>query len=77
VVFSAGGDGGERSPEHPPQSLAGSEICDLLRGCAPNVYHRSMIIVPHAAPEGYEWFVTLVVLVCLHFAVRNLMRARR
>jgi ABC-type nickel/cobalt efflux system permease component RcnA len=36
-----------------------------------------MIIVPHGAPEGYEWFVTLVVLVCLYFAVRNLMRARR
>jgi hypothetical protein len=32
---------------------------------------------PHGAPEGYEWFVTLVVLVCLYFAVRNFMRARR
>ena len=57
--------------------LAGSEICDLFRGCAPNVYHRSMIIVPHGAPEGYEWFVTLVVVVGLYFAVRNFMRARR
>ena len=57
--------------------LAGSEICALLRGCAPNVYHRSMIIVPHGAPEGYEWFVTLVVLVCLYFVVRNFIRARR
>jgi hypothetical protein len=57
--------------------LAGSEICALLRGCAPDVYHRSMILVPHGAPEGYEWFVMLVVLVCLYFAVRNFMRARR
>jgi hypothetical protein len=29
------------------------------------------------APEGYEWFVALVVLVGLYFAVRNFMRARR
>jgi hypothetical protein len=36
-----------------------------------------MFIIPYGAPEGYEWFVTLVVLVCLYFAVRNLMRARR
>ena len=36
-----------------------------------------MIIVPHGAPEGYEWFVALVVLVYLYFAVRSLMRARR
>jgi hypothetical protein len=57
--------------------LAGSEICALLRGCTPNVYHRSMIIVPHGALEGYEWFVTLVVLVGLYFAVRNFMWARR
>jgi len=28
-----------------------------------------------ARPEGYEWFVTLVVLVGLYFAVRNFMRA--
>jgi hypothetical protein len=48
-----------------------------LLGCAPNVYHRSMIIVPHDAPEGYEWLVTLVVLVCLYFVVRNFIRARR
>ena len=39
--------------------------------------HRSMFIVPHGAPEGYEWFVALVVLVGLYFAVRNFMRARR
>ena len=39
--------------------------------------HRSMFIVPYGAPEGYEWFVTLVVLVGLYFAVRNFMRARR
>jgi hypothetical protein len=25
----------------------------------------SMFIIPYGAPEGYEWFVTLVVLVCL------------
>ena len=48
-----------------------------LAGCAPNVYHRSMFIVPYGAPEGYEWFVALVVLVGLYFAVRNFMRARR
>jgi hypothetical protein len=35
------------------------------------------MFVPYGAPEGYEWFVTLVVLVCLYFAVRNFMRARR
>jgi hypothetical protein len=34
-----------------------------------------MFIVPHGAPEGYEWFVALVVLVGLYFAVRNFMRA--
>jgi hypothetical protein len=33
-----------------------------------------MIIVPHGAPEGYEWFVALVVLVGLCFAVCTLMR---
>jgi hypothetical protein len=48
-----------------------------LQGCAPNVYYRGMFIIPHGAPEGYEWFVALVVLVCLYFAVRSLMRARR
>jgi hypothetical protein len=26
-----------------------------------------MFIVPYGAPEGYEWFVTLVVLVGLYF----------
>jgi hypothetical protein len=31
----------------------------------------------HGCPGGYEWFVTLVVLVCLYFAVRNFMRSRR
>jgi hypothetical protein len=36
-----------------------------------------MFIIPHGAPEGYEWFVTLVVLVGLCFAVINFMRARR
>jgi hypothetical protein len=37
-----------------------------------------MFIVPYGAPEGYEWFVTLVVvLVGLYCAVRNFMRARR
>jgi hypothetical protein len=35
-----------------------------------------MFIIPHGAPEGYEWFVALVVLVDLYFAVRNFMRAR-
>jgi hypothetical protein len=34
-----------------------------------------MFIIPHGAPEGYEWFVALVVLACLYFAVRNFMRA--
>ena len=36
-----------------------------------------MFVIPYGAPEGYEWFVTLVVLVCLYFSVRNFMRARR
>jgi hypothetical protein len=36
-----------------------------------------MFIIPHGAPEGYEWCVALVVLVGLYFAVRNFMRARR
>jgi hypothetical protein len=36
-----------------------------------------MFIVPHGAPEGYEWFVALVVLVGLYFAVRNFMRATK
>ena len=33
-----------------------------------------MFVIPYGAPEDYEWFVTLVVLVCLYFAVR-FMRA--
>jgi hypothetical protein len=36
-----------------------------------------IFVVPHGAPEGYEWLVALVTLVCLYFAVRNFMRARR
>jgi len=35
-----------------------------------------MFIIPHGAPEGYEWFVALVVLVGLYFAVLNFMRSR-
>jgi hypothetical protein len=35
-----------------------------------------MLILPHGAPEGYEWFVALVVLVGLYVAVRNFMRRR-
>jgi hypothetical protein len=35
-----------------------------------------MFVIPYGAPEDYEWFVTLVVLVCLYFAVL-FMRARR
>jgi hypothetical protein len=27
---------------------------------------RSMFFIPHGAPEGYEWLVALVVLVCLY-----------
>jgi hypothetical protein len=30
-----------------------------------------MFVIPYGAPEGYEWFVTLVVLVCLYFVVRK------
>src|SRR6516165_6116840 len=52
-------------------------ICALLRECTPNFYHRSMFIIPHGAPEGYEWFVALVVLVGLYFAVRNFIRGFR
>ena len=37
----------------------------------------NVFVIPYGAPEGYEWFVTLVVLVCLYLAVRNFMRARR
>ena len=55
----------------------GSEICTLLWECAPKVYTCGMFVIPYGAPEGYEWVVTLVVLVCLYFAVRNFMRARR
>jgi len=33
-----------------------------------------MFIVPHGAPEGYEWFVALVVLVGLCFDVCTFMR---
>jgi hypothetical protein len=33
-----------------------------------------MFVIPYGAPEGYEWFVTLVVLVCLYFAVRNFIK---
>jgi uncharacterized YccA/Bax inhibitor family protein len=36
-----------------------------------------MFIIPHGAPEGYEWLVALGVLVDLYFAVRSFMRARR
>jgi hypothetical protein len=35
-----------------------------------------MFIIPHGAPEGYEWFVTLVVLVGLYLAVCSFMRSR-
>jgi hypothetical protein len=49
----------------------------LLQGCAPNVYHRSMFIIPYGAPEGYEWIIALVVLVGLYFAVRSFIRSRR
>jgi hypothetical protein len=44
---------------------------------APNAYTSGMFIIPHGAPEGYEWFIALVVLVGLYFAVRNFIRARR
>jgi hypothetical protein len=36
-----------------------------------------MFIIPHGAPEGYEWFVALVVLVGLYLAVRSFMRSRK
>jgi hypothetical protein len=36
-----------------------------------------MFVIPYGAPEGYEWFITLVVLVGLYFAVRNFMRVIR
>jgi hypothetical protein len=49
----------------------------LLRGCAPDLYHCGMLIIPYGAPEGYEWLVALVVLVGLYFAIRSFMRARR
>jgi hypothetical protein len=37
----------------------------------------AMFVIPHGAPEGYEWFVALLVLVGPYFAVRNFMRVRR
>jgi hypothetical protein len=37
----------------------------------------AIFIIPHGAPERYEWFVALVVLVGLYFTVCNFMRARR
>jgi hypothetical protein len=57
--------------------LRQGKFCALLRGRAPNLYYGGMFIIPYGAPEGYEWFVALVVLVGLYFAVRNFMRARR
>jgi hypothetical protein len=36
-----------------------------------------IFVIPHGAPEGYEWLVALVVLVCLYFAVRNFRPPRR
>jgi hypothetical protein len=36
-----------------------------------------VFVIPHGAPEGYEWLVALVTLVCLYFAVRKFMRARQ
>jgi hypothetical protein len=62
------------------QQFAGSKFCPLLQGCTPNSTNRSMFILPHGlleSYEGHEWFVALVVLVGLYFAVRNLMRAWR
>jgi hypothetical protein len=38
---------------------------------------RSIFYRPSWSSEGYEWFVALVVLVGLYFAVRNFIRARR
>ena len=52
------------------------EICALLRGCAPNLYHCGMFIIPYGAPQGYEWLVALVALVGLYFAIRSFIRAR-
>jgi len=46
-----------------------------LAGMRAELLPASMFIIPHGAPEGYEWFVALVVLVGLYFAVRNFMRA--
>src|SRR6516162_217530 len=54
--------------------LAGSEICALLRDARRTSTKRSIFILPHGPPEsyeGHEWFVALVVLVGLYFAVRN------
>jgi hypothetical protein len=34
-----------------------------------------IFVVPHGAPEGYEWLAALVTIVCLYFAVRNFMRS--
>jgi hypothetical protein len=36
-----------------------------------------VFVIPHGAPEGWEWLIALVVLVCLYFAVRKFMRSRR
>jgi len=37
----------------------------------------AVFVIPHGAPEGYEWLVALVVLVCLYFAVRKFIRSWR
>jgi hypothetical protein len=37
----------------------------------------SVVIIPHGAPEGYEWLIALVMLVGLYFAVRNFLRSQR
>jgi hypothetical protein len=48
-----------------------------LQARASNAYHHHMFIIPYGAPEGSEWFVALVVLVGLYFAVRSFMWSRR
>jgi hypothetical protein len=60
--------------DHPSRDQKFAPSCGDARRTSTN---RSMFIIPHGAPEGYEWFVALVVFVGLYFAVRNLMRARR
>jgi hypothetical protein len=65
-------------PRHSPDAgrgifLAGRRPPRLIRPAYGLT--SAIFIIPHGAPERYEWFVALVVLVGLYFAIRNFKRA--